>query len=612
MKTSVPKNKTEKRPHGGVKEVASKDDHNAEMMTGAEIVVASLKNEDVAVVFAYPGGSIIPVFDALYNDKDIRLILPRHEQAGGHEAEGYARATGKVGVVITTGGPGATNITTVLADAYMDSTPLVAISGQVKTHLIGTDAFQEADMTGISHGITKNNYLVKDVRDIARTIKEAFYIASTGRPGPVHIAIPVDLQTMRTTFDYPTEIHMRNYSPTYKGNAGQIKRACEAIHSAKQPIILVGGGIVASGAAEEVRMLIKKTGIPTVSTLMGLGVIPSETKEFLGMLGMHGTVTANSAMGEADLIINIGARFDDRVTGNTKTFAKKARIIHIDIDPSSIGKVIDTYLPVVGDIKQVLRVILESIEKPSFTPWQSMLQKMKKEHPIRYRNASDGINPEKLFDAINAATKGARTIFTTEVGQHQMWAAQLLHLNRPRQFITSGGLGTMGFGFPAAIGAQSAFPDATVVCLAGDGSFQMNLQELALLRPYRLPVKTIIINNGYLGMVRQWQEMFHEERYSATCLSRTAKCPLNCSGKMCREYDPDFVKLSEAYNIPGYRARTEQEMETIFAKIFDPKDREPALVEIWVPKFVNVMPMVPPGGSLSDTIEYDPKELKNL
>jgi len=443
-------------------------------VTGAQIVVESLKKENTEVVFGYPGGSIIPVFDALYGDTDVKLVLPRHEQAGGHEAEGYARATGKVGVVITTGGPGATNLTTALADAYMDSTPLVAISGQVKTFLIGTDAFQEADMIGISYGITKHNYLIKDVRDIAKTIKEAFHIASTGRPGPVHISIPVDLQTQEAKFEYPQELKMRTYNPTYKANKAQIKKACEYVAAAKKPIILVGGGAYMSGAEKEINELISKTQIPTTSTLMALGIVPSNKKACLGMLGMHGTVTANKAMGEADLILNIGARFDDRVTGDTKTFAKKAKVIHFDIDPSSIGKVVDTQLPVVGDAKQALQELLPMVKKPSIEAWRKKLQKMKEEHPIHYRDSSQAIGPQQLFTEVNRATKNIKTIFTTEVGQHQMWAAQMLELDRPRQFITSGGLGTMGFGFPAAIGAQFADPDATVVCIAGDGSFQMN------------------------------------------------------------------------------------------------------------------------------------------
>lgn len=584
-------------------------DEQSQKITGAKIVIESLKRESVDLVFAYPGGSIIPVFDALYGDKDIKVVLPRHEQAGGHEAEGYARATGKVGVVITTGGPGATNLTTVLADAYMDSTPLVAISGQVKTFLIGTDAFQEADMTGISYPITKHNYLIKDVRDIAKTIKEAFHIASTGRPGPVHISIPVDLQTQETSFVYPEEIKMRNYNPTYKANKVQIKKACAYIEASEKPIILVGGGALHAGAEKEVNELITKTQIPTTSTLMGLGVVPTDTTMYLGMLGMHGTVTANKAMGEADLIINIGARFDDRVTGNTKTFAKKARVIHIDIDPSSIGKNVDVHLPIVGDAKHTLHELLAIVKKPSIDPWRESLLTMKKEHPIRYRDLPGSIGAQTLFEEINHATKNLKTIFTTEVGQHQMWSAQLLALNRPRQFITSGGLGTMGFGFPAAIGAWFADPSATVVCLAGDGSFQMNEQELALLHTYHVPVKIIIINNGYLGMVRQWQELFHDKRYSSTCLIRDTKCPITCDGSKCRAYTPDFLKLADAYGVDGYRVHTKEELRTALHTAFHEKKDEPALIEVWVPKEENVMPMVPPGGSLSDVIEFDPKTI---
>jgi len=574
-------------------------------VSGARIVVESLKNEGVEVVFGYPGGSIIPVFDELHGQTDFKLLLPRHEQAGGHEAEGYAKSTGKVGVVITTGGPGATNLTTALADAHMDSVPLVAISGQVKTFLIGTDAFQEADMTGISYGITKHNYLVKDVRDIAKTIKEAFHIASTGRPGPVHISLPVDIQTALTTFEYPDDIQMRNYKPTYKGHKTQIKKACELIASSKRPIVLVGGGAIASNATKEVNAFITKTQIPTVSTLMGLGVVPTNKKAYVGMLGMHGTITANKAMGEADLIINIGARFDDRVTGNTKTFADKAQVIHIDIDPSSIGKNVDTNLPIVGDAKHILTDLLPSVKKPSIDTWRNKLQKMKAAHPIVYPEVDEGISPQTLFEELNRITKGKRIKFATEVGQHQMWAAQLLALKEPRQLITSGGLGTMGFGLPASIGAQMGNPKHTVVCLAGDGSIQMNLQELALLHTYQIPVKVIVINNGYLGMVRQWQEMFHDKRYSATCLTRTSSCPVTCSGKSCRKYTPDFMKLAEAYHIPGYRVTDTKELRATLQSVFETHADAPALVEVWIPREENVMPMVPPGGSLSDVIDRD-------
>lgn len=581
-------------------------------MTGARIVIEALKKEGVSVVFGYPGGSIIPVFDALYGDKDLQLVLPRHEQAGGHEADGYARASGKTGVVLTTGGPGATNLTTAIATAYMDSVPLVAISGQVKTILIGTDAFQEADMTGITYPIAKHNYLVKDVRDLARTIKEAFHIASTGRPGPVHVSIPIDVQNAEAVFRYPDEIVMRNYNPTYKGNVGQIKKACEYIEKAKKPVILVGGGAVASGAVSEVRSLIAKTGIPTVSTLMALGVVPSSKKHFLGMVGMHGTVAANYAISEADLIMNIGARFDDRVTGDTKTFAKKATVIHIDIDPSSIGKNVAVDLPIVGDAKHVLTDLLSFVSRPKIDQWRMRTEAWKDENPIRYRDFKKAVSPRALFERFNEVTKRLHTIITTEVGQHQMWAAQMLDLSWPRQFLTSGGLGTMGFGFPAAIGAQFTDRDATVVCFAGDGSFQMNMQELALLRTYQLPVKIIILNNGYLGMVRQWQELFHDKRYSATCLSRDVACPAACSGRACRKEYPNFVKLAEAYGIQGYRAETEEELAGIFKETFGEKRCEPALIEVMVPREENVMPMVPSGAALSDVIKRDPKSSFDL
>jgi acetolactate synthase-1/2/3 large subunit len=576
-----------------------------ETLSGARIVVEALKKEGVEVVFGYPGGSIIPVFDELYDETAFRLVLPRHEQAGGHEAEGYAKSTGNVGVVITTGGPGATNLTTALADAHMDSVPLVAISGQVKTFLIGTDAFQEADMTGISYGITKHNYLVKDVRDLAQTIKEAFHLAATGRPGPVHISIPVDVQNAVTTFEYPEEIHMRNYKPTYKGHVAQIEKARTLIEHAERPIVLVGGGAIASGATEEVNELLKKTEMPAVSTLMGLGVVPTNTPLYAGMLGMHGTITANKAMGEADLIVNIGARFDDRVTGNTKTFAQHAQVIHIDIDPSSIGKNVETNLPIVGDAKQILTKLLPTVQKPDIDAWRTKVREMHEAHPIRYPQSDEGVSPEELFDAINKVAAEQVPIYATEVGQHQMWAAQLLELHKPRQLITSGGLGTMGFGLPASIGAQLGNPKRTVVCLAGDGSIQMNIQELALLHTYNIPVKVIVINNGYLGMVRQWQEMFHDKRYSATCLTRNSTCPVTCTGKSCRKYTPDFMKLADAYHIPGYRATTTEELDKALTDAFVTHKESPALIEVWIPREEKVMPMVPPGGSLSDVIDRD-------
>lgn len=576
-------------------------------MTGARILVEALKREKVSLVFGYPGGSIIPVFDVLYNDPDIRLVLPRHEQAGGHEADGYARASGKPGVVVTTGGPGATNLTTAIATAYMDSIPLVAISGQVRTNLIGTDAFQEADMTGITYPITKHNYLVKDVRDLARTVKEAFHIATTGRPGPVHISLPVDVQNAEAVFDHPREISMRNYKPTYEGHPAQIKKACNAIAAAERPVALLGGGILASGAYEEARAFIARTGIPAASTLMALGVLPSSHELFLGMAGMHGTIPANRALSEADLIIAIGARFDDRVTGNTSTFAKRARVIHMDIDPSSIGKNVEAHIPIVGDARRTLLELTNAVEAPSLDAWHAEIREWKKAHPLRYAASRDAVSPRAFFDALNRTTRDMRTIYATEVGQHQMWAAQLLRLSRPRQLITSGGLGTMGFGFPAAIGAQLADPDATVVCIAGDGSFQMNMQELALLAVHGLPVKVIVLNNGYLGMVRQWQEMFHDKRYSATRLTRTTRPPHGTAGSAREEHAPDLLKLAEAYGIPGYRICREAELERTLDIVLRDRAHEPALVEVLVPQEENVMPMVPPGASLAETIEEHPK-----
>lgn len=571
-------------------------------MTGANILIEALKKEGIHTVFGYPGGAVIPIFDAFYQQQDIKLILPRHEQGGGHAADAVGRATGKPGVIIATSGPGATNIVTALATAYLDSVPMIAITGQVRTNLIGTDAFQEADITGITYPVTKHNYLVKDVKDLAKTIKEAFYIATTGRPGPVLIDIPVDVANASAEFSYPESISLRSYNPNYEGNPKQIKKALKLIKGAKKPIIMSGGGIIWSHAAEELRAFVEQSGIPITSTLMGLGAIPSDHPLFLGMPGMHGTVYANYAIMDSDLLICIGARFDDRVTGKTDDFAKDAKIIHIDIDPSSIGKNIDTHLPIVGDAKNVLKAFLADLEKPEITDWVKQIMQWKKDYPMMYLDSNEVIKPQKVLEIVNKLTQGKKTIFTTEVGQNQMWAAQFLKLNRPFQFLTSGGLGTMGYGFPASMGAQVGVPDALVIAVAGDGSFQMNVQELATIKNYNLPVKILILNNSYLGMVRQWQELFYDKRYSATCLSRDADCPLECDGKECTKYWPDFMKLAQAYGIKGFRIQKPQDIEATLKEALL-EEKGPVLIDVIISREENVMPMVPAGHSINSIIQ---------
>jgi acetolactate synthase-1/2/3 large subunit len=571
-------------------------------LTGAQILIECLKKEKVDVLFGYQGGKVIPIFDVLYTEPTIKVIVPRHEQGAGHAADGYARATKKPGVILATSGPGATNLVTALATAYYDSIPLVAITGQVETYLIGTDAFQEADITGITYPVTKHNYLVKDVKDLARTVKEAFFIATTGRPGPVLIDIPVDVAKGKTIYKPIEKVEIRSYEPNYEGHPGQIKKALDMIKEAKQPLILVGGGVVCSQASEEVRELVQKSGIPVASTLMGLGAIASDEPLFLGYIGMHGTVFGNYAIMDSDLLICIGARFTDRVTGKPSTFAPNAKVIHIDIDPSSIGKNIEAHLPIVGDAKAVLKQMNKGIEKTKIDTWLNKVMQWKKEYPLTYVNSQEVIKPQYVLELINELTQGQKTIFTTEVGQHQMWAAQFLKLNRPNQLLTSGGLGTMGYGLPSTIGAQIGVPDALCICIAGDGSIQMNIQELATIRNYNLPVKIVILNNMYLGMVRQWQELFFNKRYSATCLSRDKLCPELCSGEACVKYVPDFSLLAQAYHLSAYRIDKVSELkDKLKQAILD--DKGPAIIDIYISREENVMPMVPAGHPINNIIQ---------
>ncbi|MDP2938152.1 MAG: biosynthetic-type acetolactate synthase large subunit, partial [Candidatus Omnitrophota bacterium] len=540
-----------------------------------------LKREGVQVMFGYPGGSVLPLFDKLY-DADIKFILTRHEQGAAHAADGYARATGKAGVCLATSGPGATNLTTGIANAYMDSIPMVAITGQVKTFLIGNDAFQEADVTGITRPITKHNYLVKDVKDLARIVREAFYIASTGRPGPVLIDIPVDVQQKDIEFIWPEEVDIRGYKPTYFGHPGQIKKAVKLIASSRKPIIYAGGGVITSSAHNKLRELAEKIQAPVTMTLMGLGGFPGTHELSLGMLGMHGTAYANHAIMEADLIIAVGARFDDRVTGRLDVFAPRALIIHVDIDPSSISKNVKVDVPIVGDVKNVLGQLLEEIkEVPDTSDWLKTVESWKKKHPLYYKG--DGkVKPQYVIEQIYELTRG-EAIITTEVGQNQMWACQWYKYNHPRSFISSGGLGTMGFGFPAAMGAKVGCPGKIVFDIAGDGSIQMNIQELATCVCNKINVKVAILNNGYLGMVRQWQELFYKKRYSYTTL-----------------YNPDFVKLAESYGATGIRVTKNEEVRPAIEKALSVDNT--VFIDFHIEPEENVFPMVPAGEAINRMI----------
>jgi acetolactate synthase-1/2/3 large subunit len=562
-------------------------------LSGSQILIECLKREGVKVIFAYPGGVNLPVFDVLYDEKDLQVVLCRHEQGGTHMAEGYARATGKPGVVLVTSGPGATNTVTGIVDAYMDSTPLVILTGQVPTKLIGNDAFQEADVVGITRPCTKYNILVKDVNDLAQAIKEAFYIATSGRPGPVLVDLPKDVVLAKTEFKYPDKVYIRSYSPVYKGNKWQIKQAAQEILKAKKPVIYAGGGVLASDAHQELRELAEITKIPVTLTLMGLGAFPGTHPLFLGMLGMHGTYWANMSIHNSDLIIAVGSRFDDRVTGRVADFAPNARIIHIDIDPTSIHKNIAVHVPIVGDAKLVLRELNQLLRTSGngnlgqHQPWMEQIEAWKKEHPLAYEQGDKIIKPQYVIDKIYEATQG-NAIITTDVGQHQMWSAQFYKFDRPRTFINSGGLGTMGYGFPAAIGAQCAYPDELVVCIAGDGGIVMNIQELATAVQYKLPVKVAIINNKYLGMVRQWQQLFFNGRYSSSYMGDS----------------PDFVKLAEAFGATGLRATEVGEVESVLKEGLDAAG--PVVMDFQVDQEENCYPMIPAGAAINEMVFSDP------
>jgi acetolactate synthase-1/2/3 large subunit len=552
------------------------------ILNGAQILVECFKREGVDVVFGYPGGQILATFDALYDVKDFKFILTRHEQGAAHAADGYARATGKVGVCISTSGPGATNLVTGLANAYMDSIPMVAITGQVRTTLIGNDAFQESDITGITRPVTKHNFLVKDVKELARIVREAFYIASSGRPGPVVIDFPSDVQNAKTEFIWPESVSIRSYQPRFEGHPGQIKKAARMIEKALKPILYVGGGVITSEASEDLKNLAEKNQIPVTTTFMGLGAFPGQHPLSLGMLGMHGTAYANHATMESDLIIAVGARFDDRVTGRIDAFAPHAKIIHIDIDPTSIAKNIRVDVPIVGDAKNILHEMISYVRRaPDTKAWLAQIKKWREQYPLFYKQ-DDKLRPQYVIEKIQELTKGD-AIIATEVGQNQMWSCLFYQHNQPRTWISSGGLGTMGFGLPAAIGAQLGRPEKVVFDIAGDGSIQMNIQELATAVFNKLPVKIAILNNGYLGMVRQWQELFYKRRYSHTTLQ-----------------NPDFVKIAEAYGAKGIRVTRKDEVVPAIKEALATDNV--VMIDFVIEPEENVFPMVPAGEALNRII----------
>ena len=563
-------------------------------MTGAQILIHYLEDEGVEHIWGYPGGAVLPIYDALDTDaKNLNHILVRHEQAAVHAADGYARSTGKPGVVLVTSGPGATNAVTGIATAYMDSIPLICITGQVPTGMIGLDAFQEIDTVGVTRPIVKHNFLVKSVDDLASTLKKAFYLATTGRPGPVVIDIPKDVQNAKSNYEYPQEVEMRSYLPITKGHGGQIKKAVEMMLSAKKPILYTGGGVILGGASTELVALTHKLGFPITQTLMGLGAFPASDKQSVGMLGMHGTYEANLSMHNSDLIIAIGARFDDRVTGNLEKFCPDAKIIHVDIDPASISKNVMVDIPIVGPVKQVLSEMLRVLDKieqvsdqGALADWWEQIEGWRATNCLRYDRIGSKIKPQAAVEAVWKATSGEAYV-SSDVGQHQMFAAQYYPFDKPRRWLNSGGLGTMGFGLPAAMGAQMAFPDATVVCVTGEGSIQMNIQELSTCLQYGLAIKIICLNNGFLGMVRQWQEFFYERRYSMSYMDSL----------------PDFVKLAESYGHVGVRIDDPSTLQAQLDEVFSEKYKNRLVfVDIITDQQENVYPMIPAGAGLNEMI----------
>ena len=554
------------------------------ILTGAEIFFECLKREKVEHIFGFPGGAVLKLYEQLYDIDFLQHILVRHEQGAVHAAEGYAKASGKTGVVLVTSGPGATNTVTGIADAYMDSVPIVVFTGQVPSHLIGNDAFQEADIVGITRPITKHNFLVRNVEELAITIRKAFYIASSGRPGPVVVDLPKDVINSKCEFVYPDNMEIRGYKPTIKGHSNQIKKAAEAISKAKRPLLYVGGGVIMSGGSQELAIFARENKLPVTMTLQGLGAFPGTDEQSLGMLGMHGTYWANQAVDNCDVLVSLGARFDDRVTGNVETFAKNAFKIHADIDPTCIDKNVIVDIPIVGDVKHILAELAAEMPKPpDIGDWWKQIYEWKDECPMIYEDNDGRLRTEYVIEKLSEKTNG-NAVIVTDVGQHQMWTAQYYKYNFPRSNITSGGLGTMGFSVPASIGVSFAIKDRPIFSISGDGGFQMNIQELITAAAYKVPVKFIIINNSFLGMVRQWQEMFHGEKYSFTDLSAS---------------NPDFVKVGEAFGIESFSTDSPKEVDSLLDKAMSINDR-PCLIEFKVVKDDMVFPMVPSGGSISE------------
>jgi acetolactate synthase I/II/III large subunit len=568
---------------------------NKPMLTGADIFFECLRREKVEYIFGYPGGAVLKLYEKLYDVDYIKHILVRHEQGATHMAEGYAKATGKVGVVLATSGPGATNTVTGIADAYMDSVPIVVFTGQVPSHLIGNDAFQEADIVGITRPITKHNFLVRDVRELASTIRKAFYIAASGRPGPVLVDIPKDVVASFCEFEYPEQIEIRGYKPNFLGHTNQIKKAADIIRNAKRPLLYVGGGVIMSGGYRELRLFAKENNLPVTMTLQGLGAFPMTDPQSLGMLGMHGTYWANQAVNNCDVLVSLGARFDDRVTGKIDEFAVGAYKIHVDIDPTCIDKNVVVDLPIVGDVKHVLAELAAEMNQPlPIDDWWKQINAWRKECPLHFENKDGKLRSEYVITKISEKSKG-NAVVVTDVGQHQMWVTQYYMFNNPRSHLTSGGLGTMGFSLPAAIGAAFAITDRPVISISGDGGFQMNLQELATAAFNKLPLKIFIINNSFLGMVRQWQELFHAEKYSFTDLS---------------DSNPDFVKLGEAFGIKSYSTSNPDDIDSLLDEAFSYNDG-PILIEFKVVKEDMVFPIIPAGKSIKEmmTKRLDPKEM---